>query len=107
VYTTNSGRYLRVGNVCFVQILLDGDGGDEGAGTGQINIALPIAASANILQTCFNLGTYRNSTTYGALYPIIAASGTTVQPKKISADLTGADQNNTSRYIKMTFFYEV
>jgi hypothetical protein len=47
VYSTNTGRYTRVGNTIFVNVYLTGDGGAEGAGTGQINIALPITASAS------------------------------------------------------------
>jgi hypothetical protein len=47
VYTTNDGRYTRIGNRVFYDIYLTGDGGAEGAGTGQIYVSLPIAASAS------------------------------------------------------------
>lgn len=48
VYSSNLGRYLRMGNLVYVDINLSGDGGDEGAGTGQLNIALPVQAGASI-----------------------------------------------------------
>lgn len=50
VYSTNTGRYIRNGNQVSVEILLTGDGGAEGAGTGVINVALPFTANATSAQ---------------------------------------------------------
>jgi len=112
VYSTNSGRYIQVGKIIFVDVLLDGDGGAEGAGTGVINIALPTTASSNSLGNFFSIGTNRNGTDENMLYGNINASSNTISISYFSAianiaDLTGVDQNNTTRFIRLKFFYEI
>ena len=110
-YSTNSGRYLQIGKIIFVDILLDGDGGNEGAGTGQINIALPKQAGASIISSrsiCEGFF-FTPSQFHPAI--TIAASGTTVQLSKFFdggiSTATGADQSSTSRTIRLKFFYEI
>lgn len=80
VYTTNSGRYQRICNTILVDILLQGDGGAEGAGTGVFNISLPI-----------NGGTSTNSDGVGNTGFVV----------------NGADQDSTTRKINLHFWYEV
>lgn len=117
VYTTNSGRYTRIGNRCFVSIYLTGDGGAEGAGTGTIDIAIPIAAGASQPQGDFAAGTISNNTEELPAFGFIMG-GTTSLTLKMQADtagavssavvqVTGADQNNATRAIRLNFFYEV
>lgn len=111
VYTTNTGRYTRIGNRVFVDILLTGDGGDEGAGTGAMNIALPFAAGASDPAGYIPRGQYINGSTDSALLGRVIA-GSKIELKyqtslTATAQLTGADQNNTARQIKLQFSYEV
>lgn len=112
VYTTNSGRYYTVGNIVFVDVYLDGDGGAEGAGTGQIHIALPTAASASQAPGLFMIGSSINGATERMLLGSIAASASVVgiaYPSSVTVidALTGGNQNNTTRTIRLKFFYEI
>lgn len=112
VYSTNTGRYTRIGNRVFAEVYLTGDGGDEGAGTGLVNIALPITASASSPDSVSPVGYARNNATGYLLHGLVAASGTTIQLFYVNAltttaNFTGADQNNASRVIRLRFFYEV
>lgn len=112
VYSTNSGRYMRIGNRVFVDILLTGDGGAEGAGTGQINVALPVAASASFPAESFPAGNARNSAAEYAIHVEIAASATKAMLYYFDtisnrSSFTGDLQNNTTRFIRLSFNYEV
>lgn len=112
VYTTNSGRYCTIGKLVQVRVNLDGDGGNEGAGTGVLNIALPTAASANISGQYKLCGYAFNSTTEVNLLGYLSASATTIalhyfNTATSTASYTGADQNNTSRNITLDFCYEI
>jgi hypothetical protein len=112
VYTTNSGRYTRIGNRCFVDIWLTGDGGAEGAGTGQINIALPIAVSASAVNKTVQQGAAVNGSTVSLLAFDMLASATTIQLYSWTgitalASFNGVNQNNASRFIALNFCYEV
>lgn len=112
-YGVNMGRYYRVGNVVFVDIRLGTDGGAEGAGTGRINIALPVAAAANNNSAETLGGGYvQNSTNNWIAYVSIAGSASTLQLAHATsataiAVTTGADQNNATRTIRLHFWYEV
>jgi hypothetical protein len=112
VYSTNTGRYTRIGRQVFVDVYLTGDGGDEGAGTGQVNIALPITASASHPTSLWPAGYADNGTTEYEIWAQIAGSGTTMTLNYFSTlsgevAFTGADQNNATRVIRLKFFYEV
>jgi len=113
VYTTNTGTYTRIGRMVFCNVILNGDGGAEGAGTGQVNIALPItAAASNSAVVYYPVGTGLNNATYYELYGQIATGGSTLilayfNVLTSAIAFTGADQNNTSRAIQLRFFYEV
>lgn len=111
-YSTNTGRYTRIGNRVFVDIYLTGDGGNEGAGTGQVNIALPITASASHPTSFWPCGYADNGATEYEMSGQIVGSGTTIQLiyfTTISGEtnFTGADQNNTTRTVRLKFSYEV
>lgn len=113
VYSTNTGRYTRIGNRVLVDILLTGDGGAEGAGTGAVNIAIPFAASASFPLEKFIVGAARNGSAEYILSGEVPSSGaSTVQllyPDTISnlAAFTGAQQDNATRFIRLSFCYEV
>ncbi len=111
VYSTNSGRYMRVGNQIFADVYLTGDGGNEGAGTGQVNIALPVSASSSHNTGYFPVGTAVNNATTYILYGQISGSASTIQLSYISAigtltAFTGDDQNNATRSIRLKLNYD-
>jgi len=112
VYSTNIGRYTRIGRIVHVQIQLDGDGGFEGAGTGQINIALPGTVSASMTTMYVTSGFVFNSTNYyipllnlnasTAIMPVFYINGIGTY-----GTYTGQSQDNTSRGMYFNFVYEV
>lgn len=117
VYSTNTGRYTRIGNRVFVEIYLTGDGGNEGAGTGTMDIALPIAASASMPAGNFLAGSITNGSEAQPAYGFIQG-GTSSVALRMQSDTagalnstiigaTGADQNNSTRTIRLQFSYEV
>ncbi len=111
VYTTNTGRHTKIGNRAFIDVLLTGDGGNEGAGTGVVTIGLPFTSSANETPASFPVGIASNGATTYLLYGFIGAGSGTLTlsyASSISAlsSFTGADQNSASRSITLRFFYE-
>lgn len=111
VYSTNTGRYTRLGNRVFVDIYLTGDGGAEGAGTGTFNVALPITASASNPPSYFPAGAFINGTAEDPIWGEIAASGTTISLNYEDVlnnlvAMTGAEQSSTTRTVRLKFFYE-
>ena len=114
-YSTNNGRYTRIGRQVFVDVYLTGVVGNNGAGGGVINIALPITASASHDPDKFLCGHAFNGTTGFTLAGSIAGGGTTIalyyvaySPAAGEADFTGGSQNNaTTRTIRLKFAYEV
>lgn len=112
VYSTNSGRYIQIGNIVHAKIFLSSDGGNEGAGTGEINIALPVAVSASASTNYSIAGRGLNNATEYLLLAVISASATTVPIRYWSsisaiASFTGAHQNNATRFISIELMYEV
>lgn len=118
VYTTNVGRYLTIGKIVHVRILLDGDGGAEGAGTGHFYVSLPIAAGTNPSDAGFNFSAIKscgyagNNATEYELYGRIASTESNIRLYyfnliSTTARFTGADQNNTARTISLDFTYEI
>lgn len=112
VYTTNVGRHTRIGRQVFVEVYLNGDGGAEGAGTGTFNIALPVTASANNQPGQVLVGTALNGSVSYLLTGEILAAATTVALSTfnlIASEIlfTGADQNNVTRTVRLSFQYEV
>lgn len=116
-YSTNSGRYTRIGNRVFVDVYLTGDGGNEGAGSGVLNVALPITASTSHPAGNFLAGSWINGTSQKPCYGVITGSSTTIALKvqgdaagvlnDTQPDVTGNNQNNTTRSIRLKFSYEV
>jgi hypothetical protein len=111
VYTTNTGRYSRIGNRVFVDVYLNGDGGAEGAGTGTITIALPVAASASAPGDFIFGGAAKNGTAEYPLVVDVEPSATTAAVNYFDlinnrSAFTGDLQNNTNRTIRLNFNYE-
>ena len=112
VYSTNTGRYTRIGNTVFVDVFLTGDGGNEGIGATQINIALPITAGASHPTSHFPCGYALNSTTDYEIWGQVAGSATTIALSyfsaiQVRANFVSNDQGNTTRTIRLKFSYEV
>ena len=109
VYTTNSGTYTRIGRTVFFNILLTGDGGAEGAGTGVFTITLPFSTAASQLDILIPCGVLGNGGTEHMLFAHLIpssptfhlATDTIVAARVENTDLTGADQNNAARYIEV------
>ena len=114
VYTVNSGLYTTIGGRTFVDITLEGDGGAEGAGTGVVNISLPVTASASIPSNTngrwIQFGSAVNGGAQYMLVGTIGASATTLTLRYWSAllaitNFAGNDQNNATRNINLSFSY--
>lgn len=112
VYTTNTGRYTQIGNQVFVDIYLTGDGGAEGAGTGAFTVAIPIASSASHPTSYFPCGFFANSTAEYPIWGQIAAGASVIDfayedVLNNFTVMTGAEQNNVTRTVRLKFNYEV
>ncbi len=112
VYSTNTGRYTRIGNRVFVDVYLTGDGGAEGAGTGVFSVALPVVASASNPTSYFPAGFFANGTAEDPLWGQIVGSGSVIDfayedVLNNFTVMTGAEQNNATRTVRLKFFYEV
>lgn len=102
VFSTNTGYYFANGVLIRDFIYLTGDGGAEGAGTGQVNIALSHTAAATFPAGIYKCGTYINSTFEAPLYGVINGAVNTVALYYLNTDqsiiaLTGDDLNNATR----------
>lgn len=115
VYSTNAGCYYVVGDVCFCDIYLNGDGGNEGSGTTQIQISLPLAPSNSHLTDLsvnFPVGMAQNGAIQYFLFGSIDASTNRIFLRRQETAVndtnpfTGDNQNNTSRTVRLHFFYE-
>ena len=105
VYSTNSGKYTRVGRLVFFNILFSGDGGAEGAGTGQIHVSLPFSTSAEQLPVGPICGVMINGADEELLSLQFQPSASTLAVFMGSTELlmfTGVDQNNVSRHFSLT-----
>ena len=111
-YLTNSGRFMVANNVVRCDILLDGDGGTPGSGAGQLSISLPALPSALRLTGFLdNLGYSLNNANYSKLTGILNPTSPFMllsmwATASSIANLTGADQNNATRTIRLHFWYE-
>jgi hypothetical protein len=113
VYLTTYGNYTSDGRTCRVVIQLKGDGGAEGAGTGQLTLTLPIPISSKepAAGHIRPVGRILNNALNAALYAAVVASATsiTLQYQNAAttlADVVGDTQNNTARQIDIILIYE-
>lgn len=113
-YSTNTGRYLRVGNIVYFMVELSNtSGGTAGAGTGQVNVALPVTAGASAGSGVLApMGYIHNGSTEGILYSSVQNNATTVplyffNAISTTSQITGNGQNNATRQICLRYFYEV
>ena len=112
IYTENLGRYQKRGKTVFVDVHLNGDGGTEGAGTGIINISLPVQAGANKIDNGTGIiGHTLNNNINGLLGGTIAPSANTISLKIWTAvkkyeNMPGDDQSHPDRDICLHFWYE-
>ena len=114
-YVTNSGRFMVANNVCRCDLLLDGDGGTPGSGAGVLAVSLPAMPSALRLAGYTQVGYYGNNANQSVLFATLLSSSvfatlshliTTGAGSPNISDLTGADQNNATRTIRLHFWYE-
>lgn len=121
-FSTNSGRYITIGKLVRVAVVLSNDSaGTAGAGTGVVNIALPVAVGASVgvggsIIAWHNVGWYDNnaSGTANIVLGSLAASATTIAlgywstaltnfANLLGNQFTGAD----TRYLVLDFTYEI
>ena len=110
VYSTNTGRYTRIGNRVFVDIYLTGDGGNEGAGSGAFTVAIPIASSASHPTSYFPVGFFANGTSEDPIWEQIVAGASVIDfayedVLNNFTVMTGAEQNNATRTVRLKFSY--
>jgi len=111
VYLANGGRAHKIGKRMFVEVNLNGDGGNEGAGSGTMNIALPAAANAAWLGGAVPVGCAQNGTTEYQLYGSIAPGGSLLVLSYFDvltnrAAFPGSLQSSGTREIILSFSYE-
>jgi hypothetical protein len=114
-YVTNSGRFMVANNVVRCDILLDGDGGIPGSGTGILNVTLPATPSPARLGGFIQVGNYTNnansnllmgSLTAGSPWMALSYLNTTSGGSPNIVNFTGAQQDNAARTIRLHFWYE-
>lgn len=106
-YSTALGTWTKVGRLCFVDIQLIGDGGNEGSGAGQILVSLPFIIGTSQLPVNIMAGSSINGIQETLLYATLTSGLQTaaLQNQKSATqigDFTGADQNNTTRSIRLS-----
>lgn len=115
-YGNDNGRWLQIGNIVFVIVeKFNTSGNTAGAGTGQINIAIPVAAGTNVGTLPQIVGYFLNQTgspNEGIVYGTLSSGTSTIaltyfNTISTTTNLTGALQNQTVRQIGMHFWYEV
>jgi hypothetical protein len=113
-FSTQSGRWCRLGNTVFVQLnFLNPSGGTQGAGSGLITIALPETVGASMSSTPIGAMGLIGTTNVFPAVPVLSVGGTTctityINPAtNASVPLTGASYAASARYLQMQFFYEV
>jgi hypothetical protein len=112
-YTTITGKFTQIGNRVFVDILLDGVTGSAGAGTGQVNISLPLQASATQVGDYIIAGHFHNDADEYVLFAQVNPSATTaslfIQSTATQTRIaTGDDQNSSAnRTIKINLNYTI
>ncbi len=95
-----------------MDVYLTGDGGAEGAGTGVFTVAIPIASSASHPTSYFPVGFFANGTAEEPIWGQIAAGASVIDfayedvLNNFTA-MTGAEQNNVTRTVRLKFNYEV
>ena len=110
-YTNHEGYYTQIGNRMFVDIELNGDGGNEGSGAGTLIVALP-KAQAGIIRYRGLAGRLTNGTSDWLIWAFINRGESYLAMKYQSAigtftTVTGGIQNNINRSININFCYIV
>lgn len=108
-FSVNLGYYVKIGVWVFYEIELSGDGGNEGAGTGTVAIALPFTSATDEFSSNVAIQLLGRSTTTSGGSGVtcgaqIGASVSVISLKQMTgfgatAALTGADYSNTTRAI--------
>lgn len=111
----DNGRWLQIGNIVFVIVeKFNTTGGTAGAGTGVINIALPVQAGTNVgtLKQRVGYFTNGNAVLEGMVYGVLTAGTSTISLAYFNAigtttSFIGNSQTQTIRQIGLHFWYEV
>lgn len=106
-YSTATGIWKTSGSVCWVDIYLTGDGGNEGAGAGQILVSIPFVVGPSQLPINIVAGSSINNISEYSLYATLTSGLQSVALQRLVSatqlgNFTGADQNNTTRSIRLS-----
>lgn len=113
VFSTNVGRWCQIGKTVFVDVYLTGDGGTDGSGTGQINIALPAnTGGSSPAAGDFLVGSAVGNGLNYLLLGTLGGGVSTIQLRyytsiSATANLTGNSFPNGFRAMRLQFNYEV
>jgi hypothetical protein len=101
--------YFAENGLCTVEVLLAGDGGNDGAGTGSLKISLPRAAHAENAEPFVPAGRYTNGASENLIVARALRGASVMDIAHLSggafANLTGADQSDTIRTIELQYTY--
>ena len=112
-YSTVLGQYFIHQKKIDISILFSGDDGNEGAGSGQINVSLPVPIGANVIGNGHGpIGYAQNDGNIWMIGATINADSSTIPLNYWSAistygTLTGDQQNNAVRLISLNFCYRL
>lgn len=111
-YSTTVARYIKTNKLVTIDFLLKNNGGVNGAGSGQINIALPITVGTNQQNELILVGRFSNAAVERLLMVKASPAANTMEVFLTSVGtitpVTGADQNDgSSRSLQGSFHYEV
>jgi len=110
-YVLNSGIYQVVGQVVHVSILFNGDGGNEGAGSGELSVSLPFNRDNSMDFFAFPCGFSYNPAVQ-MLLAYFPNSNRDKMPLYYNnagtfTALTNVQQNGTSRSLNLQFWYKL
>lgn len=111
-YSSTLARYIQIGKFIHMQVaLINTSGGTAGAGTGVLNVALPVAMSANTTTDALIItaGYMSNSTTEDFLLvrPVASSAALPLYRSVGFTAIVGNTQNNAARSLRFAFSYEI
>jgi hypothetical protein len=109
-YSSVDCHYTKVGREVTEVVNLLGDGGNEGAGTGQVNIGIPFAGATITNGQCQTVAVVQNGAAFYNTQVCVDSGGTTARLYKHDSittysNVTGNDQNSTSRSTQYVIKY--
>lgn len=108
-FAVKSGTYTQIGDTVFCQVsLVNATGGTQGAGSGQLSVDLPVAASSSQINCIRSAGQSLNGASKAVVMAEVPASASTVKLwLDVSTAITGGDFSDANiREIRFEFQYK-